>query len=99
MEAYFQKIESLVTILASLDSPVSDEDVVHYVLDGLPKKYNQVCGYMHYKDTFPNLKTTRSLLIAEVNEAQVQVPYITRGLLPISLYGAFGRIRYIPSPL
>ncbi|GJY79980.1 ribonuclease H-like domain-containing protein [Tanacetum coccineum] len=32
LEAYFQKIESLMTILASLDSPVNDEDVVHYVL-------------------------------------------------------------------
>ncbi|GKC26045.1 ribonuclease H-like domain-containing protein [Tanacetum coccineum] len=42
MEAYFQKIESLMTILASLDSPVSDEDVVHYVIDGLPEKYNQM---------------------------------------------------------
>ncbi|GJT99529.1 ribonuclease H-like domain-containing protein [Tanacetum coccineum] len=65
MEAYFQKIESLMTILASLDSPVSDEDVVHYVIDGLPEKYNQVCGYMHYKDTFPDFKTARSLLITK----------------------------------
>ncbi|GJT16471.1 ribonuclease H-like domain-containing protein [Tanacetum coccineum] len=60
MEAYFQKIESIVTILASLESHVNDEDVVHYALEGLPEKYNQVCGYMHYKDTFPNLKTARS---------------------------------------
>ncbi|GJS31421.1 ribonuclease H-like domain-containing protein [Tanacetum coccineum] len=29
MEAYFQKIESLVTILTSLESHVNDEDVVH----------------------------------------------------------------------
>nr|GEY65167.1 ribonuclease H-like domain-containing protein [Tanacetum cinerariifolium] len=65
MEAYFQKIESVMTILSSLDSPVSDEDVVHYVNDGLPEKYNQVCGYMHYKDTFPDFKTARSLLITE----------------------------------
>ncbi|GKE10697.1 ribonuclease H-like domain-containing protein [Tanacetum coccineum] len=65
MEAYFQKIESIVTILASLESHVNDEDVVHYALEGLPEKYNQVCGYMHYKDTFPDLKTARSLLIAE----------------------------------
>ncbi|PWA69420.1 hypothetical protein CTI12_AA280650 [Artemisia annua] len=44
MEAYFQKIESIMTIFASLDSPVSDEDAVHYALDGLPDTYNQVCG-------------------------------------------------------
>ncbi|GJX07800.1 ribonuclease H-like domain-containing protein [Tanacetum coccineum] len=65
MEAYFQKIESLMTILASLDSPVSDDDVVHYVLAGLPEKYNQVCGYMHYQTTFPDFKTVRSLLTTE----------------------------------
>ncbi|GJR02220.1 ribonuclease H-like domain-containing protein [Tanacetum coccineum] len=41
MEAYFQKIESLMTILASLDLPVSADDVVHYVIDGLLEKYNQ----------------------------------------------------------
>nr|GEZ90787.1 hypothetical protein CTI12_AA280650 [Tanacetum cinerariifolium] len=35
-------IESIMTILASLDSPVNDEDVVHYALKGLPEKYNQV---------------------------------------------------------
>ncbi|GKD99550.1 hybrid signal transduction histidine kinase M, partial [Tanacetum coccineum] len=39
MKAYFQKIESLMTILASLDSPVLDEDVAHYALAGLPPKY------------------------------------------------------------
>ncbi|GJX79854.1 ribonuclease H-like domain-containing protein [Tanacetum coccineum] len=65
MEAYFQKIDSLVTILTSLGSLVNEEYVVHHAVEGLPEKYNQVCGYMHYQDTFPNLKTTRSLLIAE----------------------------------
>ncbi|GJZ73956.1 ribonuclease H-like domain-containing protein [Tanacetum coccineum] len=53
------------TILASLDSFVLDEDVVHYALVGLLPKYNQVCGYMHYQTTFPDLKTIRSLLITE----------------------------------
>ncbi|GKA21646.1 ribonuclease H-like domain-containing protein [Tanacetum coccineum] len=41
MEAYFPKIESLVTILTSLDCVVNDEDVVPYSLEGLPDKYNQ----------------------------------------------------------
>ncbi|GJW78662.1 retrovirus-related pol polyprotein from transposon TNT 1-94 [Tanacetum coccineum] len=39
--------------------------VVHYALEVLPKKYNQVCGYMLNKDTFPDLKTARSLLFTE----------------------------------
>ncbi|GKB85228.1 ribonuclease H-like domain-containing protein [Tanacetum coccineum] len=41
MEAYFQKVEYVMTTLASLNSPVSDDDVVHYVIDGLPEMYNQ----------------------------------------------------------
>nr|GEY25065.1 retrotransposon Gag domain, retroviral aspartyl protease [Tanacetum cinerariifolium]GEY25260.1 retrotransposon Gag domain, retroviral aspartyl protease [Tanacetum cinerariifolium] len=65
MEAYFQKIDSLVIILTSLGSIVNDEDVVYYAVEGLPEKYNQVYGYMHYQDTFPDLKKVRSLLITE----------------------------------
>nr|GEW85150.1 ribonuclease H-like domain-containing protein [Tanacetum cinerariifolium] len=65
MEAYFQKIDSLVTTLTSLDCVVNDEDVVHYAITGLLKKYNQVCGYMHHQTTFHDLKTVHSLLVAE----------------------------------
>ncbi|PWA86157.1 hypothetical protein CTI12_AA143700 [Artemisia annua] len=65
MEAYFRKVESLVTILTSLDSHVNDEDVVHYVLEGLLNKYDQVCGIMHHKDTFPDLKTARTMPLTE----------------------------------
>nr|GEY67792.1 hybrid signal transduction histidine kinase M [Tanacetum cinerariifolium] len=65
MESYFQKVDSIVNILTSFDARVNKEDVVHCVLDGLPKTYNQVYGYMHYRDTFPDLKTVRSLLITE----------------------------------
>lgn len=46
MEAYFGKIESTATILASLDSPISDEDLVHYALEGLSDstiKYVELC--------------------------------------------------------
>ncbi|GJU18670.1 ribonuclease H-like domain-containing protein [Tanacetum coccineum] len=65
MESYFQKIDSIVNILTSLDAHVNEEDVVHYALEGLSDTYNQVCGYMHWKDTFPDLKAVCSLLIAE----------------------------------
>ncbi|GKC26523.1 hypothetical protein Tco_1033817, partial [Tanacetum coccineum] len=50
MESYFQKVDSIVNILTSLDARGNEEDVIHYVFDGLPKTYNQVCGYMHYRD-------------------------------------------------
>nr|GEY42907.1 hybrid signal transduction histidine kinase M [Tanacetum cinerariifolium] len=65
MKSYFRKIESIVTILTSLDSYINDEDVVHYALQGLPDKYDQVCGFMHFKDTFLDFKMARSMLIAK----------------------------------
>lgn len=65
MEAYFGKLESIATILASLDSPIPDEGLVHYALKGLTEKYDQVCGIMHHKNTFPDFKTARSMLITE----------------------------------
>nr|GEV14366.1 ribonuclease H-like domain-containing protein [Tanacetum cinerariifolium] len=65
MESYFQKIDSIVNILTSLDTRFNEEDVVHYALEGLSDTYNQVYGYMHWKDTFPDLKGVGSLLIAE----------------------------------
>ncbi|GKE64342.1 ribonuclease H-like domain-containing protein [Tanacetum coccineum] len=65
METYFQKIDSIVTILTSLGAQVNDEDVVHYAFEGLPDSYNSVCGYMHWKDTFPNLKSVCSLLVTK----------------------------------
>nr|GFB82156.1 hybrid signal transduction histidine kinase M [Tanacetum cinerariifolium] len=65
MESYFQKIDSIVNILTSLDASVNEEDVVHYALEGLPDTYNQVCGYMHWKDTFPDLKVVCTLLITK----------------------------------
>ncbi|GJW54145.1 ribonuclease H-like domain-containing protein [Tanacetum coccineum] len=53
------------TLKADLDARVNKEDVVHYTLEGLPDTYNHVCGYMHSKDIFPDLKAVPSLLIAE----------------------------------
>lgn len=63
MEVYFRKIKTIVTVLKSLDSHVNEEDVVHYALEGLPDKYEQVIGIMHHKDTFLDLKTARTMLI------------------------------------
>nr|GFA50166.1 hybrid signal transduction histidine kinase M [Tanacetum cinerariifolium] len=65
IEAYFQKINSIVNILTSLEARVNDEDVVYYALEGLSDTYNQVCGYRDWKDIFLDLKTVRSLLITE----------------------------------
>ncbi|GJS27462.1 ribonuclease H-like domain-containing protein [Tanacetum coccineum] len=58
-------MDTLVNILTSLGAHVNDDYVVHYAIEGLLETYNQVCGYMHWKDTFPDLKTARTLLITK----------------------------------
>ncbi|GJQ89849.1 hybrid signal transduction histidine kinase M [Tanacetum coccineum] len=49
MESYFQKINSIITILTSLDVSVNEEVVVHYAIDGLPETYNS--GSCRYGDS------------------------------------------------
>ncbi|GKE24868.1 ribonuclease H-like domain-containing protein [Tanacetum coccineum] len=56
MEAYFQKIESLVTTLTSLDCVVNDEDVVHYAITGLlgSCRFGSECRYVHDPNAKPH---------------------------------------------
>nr|GEZ47179.1 ribonuclease H-like domain-containing protein [Tanacetum cinerariifolium] len=77
----WEKIESLVTTLTSLDYVVNGEDVVHYAITGLLEKYNQVCGYTHYQTTFPDLKTVHSLLVAEEMSLKTKEDFLTRRVL------------------
>ncbi|GKA47116.1 hypothetical protein Tco_0739999 [Tanacetum coccineum] len=65
IEAYFQKIESFATILTMLGSPVSSEYVVTYALEGLPDKYDHVCGIISHPETFLDLKMARYVLTTE----------------------------------
>ncbi|GKC29599.1 hybrid signal transduction histidine kinase M [Tanacetum coccineum] len=43
MESYFQKIDSIVNILTSLDARVNEEDVVHYAFEGHTTKFVATC--------------------------------------------------------
>ncbi|GJT53733.1 ribonuclease H-like domain-containing protein [Tanacetum coccineum] len=62
IDAYFRKIEPVATILSSLGSPISNDDVVSISLDGLPDKYQHVSDIIIHQDPFPDLKTFRSML-------------------------------------
>ncbi|GJZ54924.1 ribonuclease H-like domain-containing protein [Tanacetum coccineum] len=70
------------------------KDVVHYAIDGLPETYNPVCGYMHWKDTFPDLKTVRSLLIAEEMRLKSKAPTLPMDYSsPMVIVAESGNIR------
>ncbi|GKA39581.1 hybrid signal transduction histidine kinase M [Tanacetum coccineum] len=62
IDAYFRKIESIATILASIGSPISTDDIVNIALDGLPEKYDHVSDIIIHREPFPDLKTVRSML-------------------------------------
>ncbi|GKB75259.1 hypothetical protein Tco_0942154 [Tanacetum coccineum] len=60
--------------LASLGSPLSNEDVVNTVLEGLPAKYDYVYGIIVHQEPFPDLKTVRSMLTTEEMRLKSRAP-------------------------
>ncbi|GKC12192.1 ribonuclease H-like domain-containing protein [Tanacetum coccineum] len=64
-DAYFTKIESILTLLTDLGSSMSDDDVVTYALNGLSEKYQNLAMLIAHKDPFPDLATVRSMVMTE----------------------------------
>nr|GEU92116.1 ribonuclease H-like domain-containing protein [Tanacetum cinerariifolium] len=62
IDGYFQKIESIVSVLNGLGSPLSNDDVVTFALEGLPFTYETISTVIVSQEHFPDLKTVRSLL-------------------------------------
>nr|GFA28156.1 hybrid signal transduction histidine kinase M [Tanacetum cinerariifolium] len=62
IDAYFCKIESIATILTSIGSSISNDDVTTITLEGLPDKYDNVSGIIVHREPFLDLKTVHSML-------------------------------------
>nr|GEX04391.1 hybrid signal transduction histidine kinase M [Tanacetum cinerariifolium] len=62
IDAYFHKIESTATVLSSLGSPISNDDVVNIAIDGLPDMYQRVSDIIIHREIFSDLKMVRSML-------------------------------------
>ncbi|GKD91203.1 ribonuclease H-like domain-containing protein, partial [Tanacetum coccineum] len=62
IDGYFQKKESIVSVLNGLGSPLSHDDVVTFALEGLPSTYETIFTVIVSREPFPDLKTVRSLL-------------------------------------
>ncbi|GJS83251.1 hypothetical protein Tco_0749792, partial [Tanacetum coccineum] len=78
IDAYFRKIESITTILASLGSSISKDDIVTIALDGLSDKYEHVSDIIIHREPFPDLNMVHSMLtIAEMQlKSRAQAPSI-----------------------
>nr|GEV26497.1 ribonuclease H-like domain-containing protein [Tanacetum cinerariifolium] len=62
IDGYFQKIASIISVLNGLGSPISNDDVVTFTLEGLPFAYETISIVIVSREPFPDLKTVRSLL-------------------------------------
>ncbi|GKA38513.1 ribonuclease H-like domain-containing protein [Tanacetum coccineum] len=60
IDEYFQKIESIVSVLNGLGSPLSNDDVVTFALEGLPSTYETISTVIVSREPFPDLKMVRS---------------------------------------
>jgi hypothetical protein len=49
---YMQKMKSLADVMAAAGVPISDDELVDYVLTGLGKEFNPIAGAMTIGDTF-----------------------------------------------
>ncbi|GKB22141.1 ribonuclease H-like domain-containing protein, partial [Tanacetum coccineum] len=65
IDAYFRKLESIAFVLSGLGYPLTDEDIIHYALEGLPSTYQIMSTIIVSQNPFPDLKMVRSLLTTE----------------------------------
>ncbi|GJR86581.1 ribonuclease H-like domain-containing protein [Tanacetum coccineum] len=56
IDGYFQKIESIVLVLNGLGSPLRNDDVVTFELEGLPSTYETISTVIVSREPFPDLK-------------------------------------------
>ncbi|PWA48493.1 myb-like protein P [Artemisia annua] len=65
VDAYFAKIEKIATLLNDLGSPIHDDDLMTYALNGLNDRFAHVAGIIAHRDPFPNLDMVRSMVTTE----------------------------------
>nr|GEW38610.1 hypothetical protein [Tanacetum cinerariifolium] len=65
IDAYFHKIKPIDTIFTSLGSPISNDDAVSIVLEGLPDKCDNVIGIIVHREPFSDLKMVHFMLTAK----------------------------------
>ncbi|GJX88419.1 hybrid signal transduction histidine kinase M [Tanacetum coccineum] len=81
IDACFRKIKSIATMLTSLGSSVSSDDVVTLALEGWPDKYENVCGILTHKEPFQDLKTARSMLTTKEMQLKNKYRFIHNGTI------------------
>ncbi|XP_071728671.1 uncharacterized protein [Rutidosis leptorrhynchoides] len=60
---YCRRIQTIADLLENIDSNVSDKNLVAYMLNGLPEKYDNTIEIITYKVLFPTFLEARSMLL------------------------------------
>ena len=65
VQEYCRKLKSLSDLLANIESPVTDRQLVMHCLNGLNDKFEGIHNVIRHRSPFPSFHTTRSMLLAE----------------------------------
>ncbi|GJX61429.1 hypothetical protein Tco_0294329 [Tanacetum coccineum] len=76
-DAYFSKIDSIITLLTDLGSTMDDDDIVTYAINGLSEKYGSLAQIIAHKYPFPDLATVRTMVTTEEIRLRSKQPIIS----------------------
>ncbi|GJW62496.1 ribonuclease H-like domain-containing protein [Tanacetum coccineum] len=62
---YFHKIRRIADLLANIDAPVDEANLVTYAINGLGDRFDQVAGIIRHRETTPTFAQTQSMLLLE----------------------------------
>ena len=65
VQEYCRKLKSLSDLLANVESPVTDRQLVMHCLNSLNDKFEGIHNVIRHRSPFPSFHTTRSMLLAE----------------------------------
>ncbi|GKA90445.1 hybrid signal transduction histidine kinase M, partial [Tanacetum coccineum] len=74
-DAYFSKIDSIITLLTDLGSTMDDDDIVTYAINGLSEKYRSLAQIL--ADPFPDLATVRTMVTTEEMRLRSKQPILS----------------------
>ncbi|CAH1429497.1 unnamed protein product, partial [Lactuca virosa] len=65
IESYLTRIKSIADLLANIDAPVPEKNLVMYAVNGISRKFDHVAGIIRHSRPLPSFLDTRSMLLHE----------------------------------
>ncbi|GJZ12042.1 hybrid signal transduction histidine kinase M [Tanacetum coccineum] len=64
-DAYFSKIDSIITLFTDLGLTMDDDYIVTYAINDLSEKYGSLAQIIAHKDPYPDIATVRTMVTTE----------------------------------